>query len=525
MSSRPKILLVDDREENLLALEGLLREQDAELLPARSGRAALELLLRHEVALALVDVQMPELDGFELAELMRGTERTREVPIVFISAGLHDQARIFRGYESGAVDFLLKPLDPHALRSKVAVFLTLDRQKRLLAERVRELEAALAERQRAEEALREANRRKDEFLAMLSHELRNPLAPIRNSLYILERAEPGGAQASRAQAVIERQVQHMTRLIDDLLDVTRISRGKIRLQRERLELNGLVRRVADDHREQFTRNGVALEVAICDEPLHVEGDPTRLAQVVGNLLQNAAKFTPRGGRARLSLRRSAEGSALVQVRDDGAGIAPETLSELFEPFVQAETSLDRSHGGLGLGLALAKNLVELHGGEVRAASPGLGQGAEFTVCLPLAPAAEAKQGPASQATVTGGARRVLLIEDNVDAAETLREALELGGHRVEVALTGPEGLAKARALKPEVVLCDIGLPQLDGYAVARAIRSDPELRSAQLVALSGYALPEDVQRSREAGFDKHMVKPPDMGALQALLAGERVGSL
>lgn len=389
-----------------------------------------------------------------------------------------------------------------------------------------EFASDVTERVQGEQALREAKRQleeadrhKNEFLAALSHELRNPLAPIRNSVYILEHALPGGEQASRARQVIDRQAQHMTRLIEDLLDVTRISRGKITLQRERLDLNALARGTAEDHREIFSRNGIDLEIDVDGEPLCVDGDRTRLAQVIGNLLSNSAKFTPRGGRTILSVDAAPDGKAVLRVRDNGAGMSEETLQHLFEPFVQAAQTLERSRGGLGLGLALVKGLVEMHGGEVTASSEGVGKGSEFTVILPLQAPARPRLSVVPAPKRTAHARRVLVIEDNVDAAESLREALELGDHEVAIAYSGPEGVEAARRYKPDVVLCDIGLPELDGYGVAQALRADPDpkLRSSFMVALSGYALPEDVQRSREVGFDRHLAKPPSMEALETLL--------
>jgi signal transduction histidine kinase len=385
---------------------------------------------------------------------------------------------------------------------------------------------AFVERKWAEEALWQANRqlleadrRKNEFLAMLSHELRNPLAPIRNSVYILEHAAPGGEQAKRARQVIDRQVQHMARLIDDLLDITRISRGKIHLQREQVDLNALVRGTVEDQRDQYAKSGIALEVKGPAVPLYVDGDPTRLAQVFGNLLHNSVKFTPRGGRTVLHIEADAQGHAVVRVRDNGVGMSPETLAHLFEPFVQAAQTLGRTRGGLGLGLALVKGLVEMHGGEVTAHSEGEGKGAEFTVTLPLQPQA----GPRPALTHLPGrpasARRVLVIEDNEDAAESLREVLELDDHAVTVAYSGPMGIEVARRLQPDVVLCDIGLPGMDGYGVARALRADPDprLRSTFLVALSGYASQEDVTRSKEAGFDRHVAKPPSIEVLEKLI--------
>jgi PAS domain S-box-containing protein len=388
-------------------------------------------------------------------------------------------------------------------------------QRRRVADELRESEARL---RAANERLVEADQRKNEFLAVLSHELRNPLAPIRNSLHILERAAPGGDQARRAQAVIERQVGQLSHLVDDLLDVTRISRNKIRLEREVVELNELVRRTVEDHRSLFDKREVHIEVEFAREHIHVNADVTRLAQVVGNLLQNAAKFTGRGGRVKVftSVDRVGRQTA-IHVSDTGVGMPPEVLARLFQPFVQADTTLDRSKGGLGLGLALVKGLVELHGGEIRAYSDGLGKGAEFVVRLPLAPEGVAAAEKSRDGVQRAG-RRVLIIEDNMDAADSLREALEFGGHEVAVAYNGPDGLAKAHQFRPEIVLCDIGLPGIDGYEVARTFRADDSLKGVFLVALSGYALPEDLQRASEAGFEKHLAKPPSLEKLEELLA-------
>jgi two-component system CheB/CheR fusion protein len=381
-----------------------------------------------------------------------------------------------------------------------------------LKQSARALEAANAQ-------LAEADRRKDEFLAVLSHELRNPLAPIRISVHLLERAEPGSDQARHGLQVIDRQVRHMTRLIEDLLDVTRIARGKIALQRERVDLVALARGSADDHRDLFEKNGVALQVTTPDGALHVDGDPTRLAQVIGNLLSNAAKFTRRGGHTELLVSEGAH-DAIVRVRDDGVGMSPETLAHVFEAFAQAKQTLERSRGGLGLGLALVKGLVEMHGGRVEARSEGEQRGAELTVRLPLAAPTSAPRARPSVAPEPDGARRVLVIEDNEDAAESLRDVLELLGHRVSLAGSGPDGVARAEAERPDVILCDIGLPGLDGFGVARALRAspDPVVRAAFLVALSGYAQREDVARSREAGFDRHVAKPLGIEALEKLLA-------
>jgi two-component system CheB/CheR fusion protein len=381
----------------------------------------------------------------------------------------------------------------------------------------------ITERRRAEDALREANlqlaeadRRKNEFLAVLSHELRNPLAPIRNSTYILERSAPGGEHAKRAVAVIDRQAGQLAHLVDDLLDVTRITRNKIQLQRQTVDLNELVQHTLEDQRSLFDKSEVHLEFRPAPRPVLVNADRNRLAQVIGNLLQNAAKFTGRGGATGITISAdTAAKQAVIQVADNGVGMSSEMMARLFQPFSQADSTLDRSKGGLGLGLALVKGLVELHEGSVTAKSAGLGQGAEFVVRLPLA--LEKAAAPQSGESATKRRRRVLIIEDNIDAADSLRDVLAYDEHQVEVAYNGPQGIAKAHEFLPEVVLCDIGLPGMDGYQVAHAFRADATLKGAFLVALSGYALPADLERAQAAGFSRHLAKPPSLEKLRELL--------
>jgi PAS domain S-box-containing protein len=367
---------------------------------------------------------------------------------------------------------------------------------------------------RTERALREADRRKDEFLGMLSHELRNPLAPIRNAIYILNHADAAGDQARRARAIIQRQTEHLTRLVDDLLDVTRIARGKIELRRERADLAALVRRTADDFRSVMDHRGVALTVNVPDRAVWAEADPTRVAQVFGNLLGNAAKFTGRGGRVVVTLATTGE-SAEVRVRDTGIGIEPALLPHVFEPFVQSDRSLARTQGGLGLGLALVKGIVELHGGSVDAESAGVGTGAELIVRLPIVSPAVPARGAATAAERHG--RRVLVVDDDEDSAESLAQLIELFGHTPEVVYDGPTALERARDNPPDVVLCDIGLPGMSGYDVARALRaqSPPNL---QLIALTAHAQPDDLRQALEAGFDTHVAKPADPETIQRLLA-------
>ena len=384
---------------------------------------------------------------------------------------------------------------------------------------VRERRETERELQRRAELLQEQDRRKDAFLAMLSHELRNPLVPIRNSVTVLQRADPGSEQAKRARGVVDRQVMHLTRLVDDLLDVSRIAQGKIRLQKERLDLAEVVRRTADDLKSVFASKQVALELRDGGEPLWVDADATRVAQVTGNLLQNAAKFTGAGGRVTVAVRREND-QALLRVRDTGVGIDPATLARLFQPFVQAEGTLHRTLGGLGLGLAVSKSIVELHGGTVRGSSDGPGRGAEFVVALPLM-MTNAAVGPVQRAKPPEARRlRILVIDDNEDSATTMRDLLELDGHQVELASDGQRGMEAALASCPDVVLSDVGLPGLDGYEVARRLRAAGS--TAVLVALTGYTSSEDVQRSRDAGFHHHLGKPPDLAKLAELLASAPV---
>jgi PAS domain S-box-containing protein len=375
--------------------------------------------------------------------------------------------------------------------------------------------ATALENARLYQEAREADRRKDEFLAMLAHELRNPLAPIRNAVALLALGGPTDPRLSRAREIIDRQVTHQARLLDDLLDVSRVARGMISLRRERLDLAAVVRETAEDSRGLFEAAEVRFQAALPEGPIGIEGDRTRIAQVVGNLLQNAAKFTDRGGEVLLSL--TTEGrEAVITVRDTGIGIEPEMLPWLFETFTQADRSLARSRGGLGLGLALVKGLVELHGGQVRAASAGAGQGAVFTVTLPMSALPESAPAPIAPAGPVR-ARRVLIIEDHGDAAHSMRDLLEAFGHTVRVACTGPEGVAAAREFAPEVVLCDLGLPGMSGFEVAAQLRQAPEFARTRLIALSGYGQDEDRRRAREAGFDRHLTKPVEIGTLQPLL--------
>ena len=375
-------------------------------------------------------------------------------------------------------------------------------------------------RMRAEKALREANRRKDEFLSMLGHELRNPLGVISIVVQLLRMKAKPDPESEELRDAIELEVKQMARLLDDLLDVSRIGRGLIRLEKEPCDLAAIVRQVAETRRHVLQENGLDLSLFLPSKGAWVIGDRTRLAQILGNLLDNANKFGQRGGQVTVRLiEETITGSVALTIHDTGIGMEPETLSRLFEPFVQADNTLDRTRGGLGLGLALVKGLVELQGGEVRASSDGLGRGAEFMVRFPLAQEPGSVTKPAEPVVTTAERRRILVMEDNLTAARSLRMFLTQTGHAVEVAHNGLHGTELARRFQPEVVLCDIGLPGMDGYAVARALRGKPEFGRAYLIAVTGYGQEADERRALEAGFDMHMTKPIDLKELESILRG------
>ncbi|ATC31659.1 hybrid sensor histidine kinase/response regulator [Caulobacter vibrioides] len=367
-------LLVDDLEENLQALEALLQREGLRCLKARSGEEALELLLTHEVALALLDVQMPGMNGFELAEFMRGSERARHIPIIFVTAGAADSQRRFRGYEAGAVDFIQKPIETDVLRSKANVFFDLHQQRRQIEAQRDELEAAA-------QALRRADRHKDSFLAVLAHELRNPVAALSGGLHLLNKdIPPERAQDIRGR--MERMLDHLSHLVDDLLDVSRVSQGKISLKKQRVELSDVLQSAieASQHTIEAARHHFVVETP--KAPVWLDADHTRVAQIVANLLNNAAKYTPPGGVVTLAA--VADGrTVMIKVSDTGVGIPEEMQSKIFEIFAQVEDHLGKSQGGLGIGLALVRQLVALHGGTITVHSDGEGKGSTFTVRLPL----------------------------------------------------------------------------------------------------------------------------------------------
>ena len=510
-SERVNILIVDDLPENQMVYRSILEESGQNLMTARSGEDALKLVLRYEFAVILLDVNMPGMNGFEIATLIRGRKKSARTPIIFLTA-FTDEVRMAQGYASGAVDYLPTPVVPEILKAKVRVFIELSQMRR---------QAALQAEERARRtAAEEADRRKDEFLGMLAHELRNPLGPILNAAYLLRRISPKEPRLEELGDIIDRQVKHMTRLIDDLLDATRLAHGKVLLKKQRCDLAKIVQQTAEDYRSIFDANRLKLEIRNAKTPFWTEGDPVRLAQIVGNLLHNAHKFTDPGGTVTVSAELEKNGHMIaISVSDSGIGIEPKMLPYVFEVFRQAEQGLDRSRGGLGLGLALVKGLVELHGGEVSVSSEGFGKGATFTIRMPVESTQVEDITPVSVETISKGEKyRILLIEDNYLTAESTRLLLSDDGYNVQTASNGLTALEAARIFHPQVVLCDIGLPGMDGYQFIRRLRQDEALASSYVIAMTGYGRNEDQRRAREAGFDMHMTKPVDYYYLRQTLA-------
>jgi signal transduction histidine kinase len=527
------ILLVDDQPAKLLTYEAMLGQMGANLIKASSGREALEHLLKQEITLVLMDVSMPDLDGFELAEIIREHPRFRKTAIIFVSAvHLTDMDRL-KGYASGAVDYVAVPVQAELLRAKVSVFTELRRKtveaeqlarelERRVSERTAELEASTARLRELADELRAADRRKDEFLALLAHELRNPLAPVLNAVSILRARTVSDPELIWCRDIIERQANQLTRLVDDLLDVSRVSRGMVRLRLGEVELSTIVRGAVETSQPIVDAQRHELHVSQPVEPVRVQGDPTRLVQVLANLLNNAAKYQEPGGRIELVVT-AQDGMARIAVSDRGVGIEETLLSRVFEPFTQGNPALDRSQSGLGIGLYLVRNLVDLHGGNVTAASDGAGRGASFVVELPLMQE-QPSAGTTAPVThsVQGGARRVLVVDDNADGGDSLVALLNLHGYRATLAGDGPSALDMAANDPPDVVLLDIGLPGMDGYEVCRRMRKKG-LEHAAIIALTGYGQHER-GRFEDHGFDNYVVKPCPPQELLRLLDAATSGA-
>jgi signal transduction histidine kinase/CheY-like chemotaxis protein len=669
---KTNILIVDDLPEKVLVYRTILEDLGQNLVVARSGEEALREVLRHEFAVILLDVQMPGLDGFETAAMIRRRKKSAHTPIIFITA-FGDEVRQAEGYAQGAVDYILAPVVPEILRAKVRVFVDLFRMTEQVRRQAEE-RVALAEERTKRAAAEEANRRlsflaeaagvlgqsldvlvtardvarvavpfladaaalvlseppvgatgvtiaeadgdavrvsdvpgrdhlpeplaeaiertllrqadrksslvfalplrtrgrtvavlalsreasgrevgpvdrataealasraaialdnarlyrevqqadrqKNEFLSMLAHELRNPLAPIRNAVEVMKLRGDIPQDLAWARDVIDRQMRQLSRLVDDLLDVSRITRGKIELRKQPIELAPVVLQAVEASRPFIESKRHELTASVPEEPIRVNGDAARLAQVLTNLLINAAKYTEEGGHVWVTAR-SDGNEAVLAVKDTGVGIPPDMLSAVFDLFIQVEHSIDRSQGGLGVGLTLVKRLVEMHGGSVKASSEGLGRGSEFVVRLPAVVEAVPSPAPprsAEKESQSTQPLRVLVVDDNADTADTLATLLELEGHQVKLAHDGPTALAAAATFRPDAVVLDLGLPGMDGFEVARRLRDRTGGNGPVLVAVSGYGQDEDRNRARLAGFDHHLVKPAEIGTLASLLA-------
>lgn len=652
------ILIVDDEPKNLTVLETVLADPGYRLVRADSADKALLALVAEEFALLILDIRMPGMTGFELAQVIKQRTKTARVPIIFLTAYYNEDQHMLEGYGVGAVDYLHKPVNPAVLRSKVAVFAELHRKERALIrevmerrraeeqlrqlnetldqrveERTEELASSesrlsavlrntpaliyeldtqsrfvrinryfedlfglendavcgrsvfevlphelavrfdasnrdvlsagaaveleesiphaggertyisvkvprfdsegnaagtvgistdITERKKAEAALASESHRKDEFLAMLSHELRNPLAPIRAAVHVLKARAKGTEEPAQkhAREIIERQVANLTKLVGDLLEVSRAVSGRIRLERRVVDLHDVVRAAIESTMPLIEQQRHELVTHLGDRGIYADVDPTRLEEVFINILNNAAKYTPEGGKIEIwceeGTSERGEQSVQFRVRDTGIGIDSGLLPRVFDLFTQADRSLARAQGGLGIGLSLAHRLVLLHGGVIHARSEGAGRGAEFIVTLPLTAVRQASEaGPDSAQEHRGPAAntRVLLVDDNVDYVAMLESSLLELGYNVRTAYNGPEAMVIARAWRPELVLLDIGLPGIDGYEVARQLRRHGDTREGKLIAVTGYGREVDKAIAREAGFDAHLTKPVEVADL------------
>jgi len=528
VSVKTNILMVDDQPSKLLSYETILGSLGENLIRATTGQEALSLLLKHEFAVVLMDVCMPDVDGFELASMIRQHPRYQKTAIILISAiHLADVDRV-KGYEVGAVDYVPVPVVPEILRAKVSVFVELFRKTRELEMLNLELEERVTERTTDLAALaarlQEADRRKDQFLATLAHELRNPLAPIATAAKILRRKAIDDPQIQMAQQIIDRQSAHLTRLVEDLLDLSRISRNKLELRSERTDLAPIIHAAIETSRPVIEQCNQGLDLSMPSEPVLVDADVVRLSQVFTNLLNNGAKFSKPGGNITLEVETDEE-TVVVRIKDTGIGISPEHIAHIQEPFYQLDSSLGKAQGGLGIGLTLVWQLVEMHGGTISVHSDGPDCGSEFVVCLPrakvVAEVVEQSTRPGPDRSVSPG-RRILIVDDNHDSADAIALILQLEGNDVKAVYSGSEALALAEQFQPHAVLMDIGMPQLNGYEVARRMRSEPWGKNVLLVAQSGWGQAEDVRQCHEAGFNYHLTKPIDFQKLKEFFVASMV---
>lgn len=540
----PKILLVNDDEPTLIALKAILTNSSVDngyqIFEAHSGEETLRLVLKHQFAVIILDVSMPSIDGFETAQLIHSRATSAFTPIIFITAYYADEIKRLKGYELGAVDFLLTPILPQILRSKVEVFVELAKKTLILENKTEELaklnqslmvkqyqdlkrhneilKLEVEVRKVAEREVNEINRKKDVFLATLAHELRNPLGPIRNSIKILENLDELTPKHNQLLNIISRQTDQMVRLVDDLLDASRISLGKILLQPVDLAIDELIQAAVESSSTLIQDRGHKMNVVINSKDLYVHGDKVRLVQIISNLLNNAAKFTPQGGLISLTVDREGD-FVIIKVTDNGIGLTKQHLETIFDLFVQHGRVEDRSQEGLGIGLPLVKNLTELHGGEILVESPGSGLGSTFIIKLKLITTPKVDSKPSTDAIDEFEVTKILVIDDNVDAANTLVDLLSLYGHEVQTAYTGKTGLETAKSFRPQIIFLDIGLPDMVGYEVAHLLRKDDQNKDCYLIALTGYGTDNDKQLATNAGFDLHLTKPLNLSKIKFLNLG------
>ena len=520
-ASPATVLLVDDDARNLFALESVLEGENYAIAKAQTGDEALLALMTQEFAAIVLDVQMPEVNGIELARLIKQRRRTQHIPIIFLTAHYREDEDVVLAYDVGAVDYLTKPVNPAVLRSKVNVFVDLFRKTRALAALNAKLETqnALLQREaeervrriKAEAARAEAEAEsaaKDRFLAMLSHELRTPLTPIVYAVALLEADQNCPSHIQEALATIRRNVGVEARLIDDLLDLARVRNGKLTLQKELVDAHEILRdAIAICLADIGQRNNRLIE-QIEAENTQLEADPARLRQIFWNLVSNAVKFTPAEGTIVIRTKNS-DGCLLVEVNDTGAGIEAHKLSLIFDAFEQAARD---SHGGLGLGLAICKALVDLHGGTIEARSAGPGSGASFIVKFPCAAVAKSRKSSEAASTTRLRAIRILVVDDHWDTAESLRRVLAEQGHEVQAAASISQALEVAKSYEFEVLISDIGLPDGDGGELLARLMS-ATARPIAGIAMSGFGMEDDRQRSLQAGFAEHLTKPVEIAVL------------
>ncbi len=522
MDSPLRILLIDDDEDDFVLARDVLTDtmrQPFTATWASSYAAGLAAIQAQPFDVILLDYRLGERTG--ILFLREPQVQSLRAPIILLT-GQGEREIDLEAMQAGAADYLPKHHLADTLERTIRHALERHRDHAALRRMNESLEQRVAERtvdlERANAALKDADRRKDEFIAILAHELRNPLAPISNALAILKEAEADVAVCREVRSTLERQVSHMVRLVDDLLEVSRLSQGKIELRKSKILLSDVVQQAVELALPLTERSQQSLIVNLSPEPIRLVADPTRLTQVIGNLLHNASKFTPQGGRIELTTRLDGP-HAIITVQDSGIGIEASQLPRIFELFTQLDSSLDRSQGGLGIGLTLVKNLVQMHGGTVEAHSQGRHHGSEFSVRLPADVTAASDQGPApGPAPQVSSRHRILIVDDNRDSANTLSMLLRISKHQVTTAYDGIAAVDEFQRSRPDVVLMDIGLPGMNGLEAAQAIRALPEGRDVLLVAMTGWGQEEDRQRTREAGFDRHLVKPVERTALLELLA-------